>query len=171
MKYKNLTGKKRFNYEFIILTGAAFFLSFIPYVDIPFTWTMTFFHEISHGLAALLTGGAIDKIEIHLIGSGLCYTIGGSRFFVLQAGYIGAVIWGMIIYSMADRLNHKNTTRLAALMVGFIAFSAIFYSRDIITWGILLVLIGLFVCVIKLDRKSTRLNSSHTDISRMPSSA
>ena len=25
--------------------------------------------------------------------------------------------------------------------------------------------------IVKLDRKSTRLNSSHTDISRMPSSA
>ena len=29
----------------------------------------------------------------------------------------------------------------------------------------------LFIKYISLDRKSTRLNSSHTDISRMPSSA
>ena len=37
-----------------------------------------------------------------------------------------------------------------------------------ITQGLLLALIAFGVMV---DRKSTRLNSSHTDISRMPSSA
>ena len=33
------------------------------------------------------------------------------------------------------------------------------------------VLLGIAAMVFILDRKSTRLNSSHTDISRMPSSA
>ena len=41
-----------------------------------------------------------------------------------------------------------------------------------ITVGAFLFFISMFMAFIKvLDRKSTRLNSSHTDISRMPSSA
>ena len=33
------------------------------------------------------------------------------------------------------------------------------------------ILLGLLFAVFGLDRKSTRLNSSHSEISRMPSSA
>ena len=36
---------------------------------------------------------------------------------------------------------------------------------------LLVVLVSLLTITVFLDRKSTRLNSSHTDISRMPSSA
>ena len=42
------------------------------------------------------------------------------------------------------------------------------------TWLTMIILVVVFYAVtrrVKLDRKSTRLNSSHTDISRMPSSA
>ena len=37
--------------------------------------------------------------------------------------------------------------------------------------SVLTVLSFLILVVVVVDRKSTRLNSSHTDISRMPSSA
>jgi len=109
---------------------------------------MTFFHEISHGIAALLTGGSIEKM-VHISGSGLCYTYGGSRFIVLQAGYIGAVVWGITIYIMAD--TPKNTNILAMFLAGLILMSAVMYGRDIITWAILLFLFGLFISIVKLQ--------------------
>lgn len=150
LRNKTITGKG-IRIEFVILVVLAFILSYIPLVNIPFTWIMTFFHEISHGIGSLLTGGSVDKIELHIRGSGLCYTRGGSRFIVLQAGYIGAVIWGIIIYEMADRINHKNTNILAIFLTGLVAVSALLYGRDIITLVILLVLFGLFVSIIKLQ--------------------
>jgi hypothetical protein len=145
------SSKKRISLEFVILIGAAFILSYIPIINIPFTWIMTFFHEVSHGIGALLTGGSVDKINLHLIGSGLCYTTGGSRFIVLQAGYIGAVIWGILIYEMADGVSQKSTNILAMSLAGLIAISALLYGRDIITWIILLTIFGLFVSIIKLQ--------------------
>ena len=39
------------------------------------------------------------------------------------------------------------------------------------TLGLLVIGFGVMALLDNLDRKSTRLNSSHTDISRMPSSA
>ncbi len=142
---------KSVSLEFIALVIAAFILSYIPIIHIPFTWIMTFFHEISHGIGALLTGGSVEKIHLHLMGSGLCYTSGGIRFVVLQAGYIGAVLWGILIYEMADAINHKNTNILAMFLAGLVAISALLYGRDMITWIILLILFGLFVSIMKLQ--------------------
>lgn len=145
------SAKKKVSLEFVMLVVAAFILSYIPIINIPFTWIMTFFHEISHGIAALLTGGSVEKINLHLMGSGLCYTSGGSRFIILQAGYIGAVLWGILIYEMADEFSHKNTNILAIFLAGLILVSALLYGRDIITWIILLILFGLFVSITKLQ--------------------
>ena len=148
---KNVSKQKSINFEFFMLIGVAFVLSYIPIINIPFTWIMTFFHEISHGIGALFTGGSVEKINLHLLGSGLCYTSGGIRFVVLQAGYIGAVCWGILIYEMADEISHKNTNILSIFLAGLVAITALLYGRDIITWVILLVLIGLFVSITLLQ--------------------
>ncbi len=145
------SAEKSISLEFVILVVVAFVLSYIPIINIPFTWIMTFFHEISHGIGALLTGGSVEKINLHLTGSGLCYTTGGSRFVVLQAGYIGAVIWGIVIYEMADEISHKSTSRLAIFLAGLVAISALLYGRDVITWIIMLAILGLFVSIVKLQ--------------------
>ncbi len=142
--------KKSDNLEFFCLTLVAFLLSYVPFIQIPFTWFMTFFHEISHGIGALCTGGSIHKIEIHLQGSGLCYTSGGIRFVVLNAGYIGAVLWGVVIFVMADGMSRKGTNFLVMFFAGFIAISGILYGRDLFTWIILLFLIGVFISIVKL---------------------
>ncbi len=151
MGLSNAIIKKSIRFRFIALVSAAFILSYIPIVNIPFTWIMTFFHEISHGISALVTGGSVEKIKIHILGSGLCYTSGGIRFIILQAGYIGAVIWGIVIYEMADKISHKSTNILAIFLAGLIVVIAVLYGRDIITWIILLILFGLFVSIIKLQ--------------------
>ncbi|MGL1932240.1 MAG: M50 family metallopeptidase [Desulfotalea sp.] len=140
--------------EFFIIISVAFIISFIPFIRIPFSWIMTYFHEISHGIGALITGGSIVKIELHLRGSGLCYSIGGIRFVILQAGYIGAVVWGILIYRMADSMTKKSVNIIAIFFAGLVAVSAILYGKDIITWGILLVIFGFFVSIIKLHKTS-----------------
>lgn len=147
--------RKRFvkgsRFEFLALVVTAFFLSFIPLLNIPFSWIMTFFHEISHGIAAMVTGGSIESIRLYLTGRGLCTTSGGIHFFILQAGYIGAVVWGVLIYEMADIINHKRTSILAGCIAGLIGLVALLYGRDLMTWGILFVLFILFVNIIKLQ--------------------
>ncbi len=139
------------NLECLMLVGAAYIISYIPILNIPFTWIMTFFHEISHGLGALITGGSVERIHLHLMGSGLCYTSGGIQFIVLQSGYIGVVIWGIVIYKMACNINQKTTNIFAIFIAGLIVVSALLYGRDIITWIILSILFGIFVSIIKMQ--------------------
>ncbi len=54
----------------------------------PFKIPVVFFHELSHGIAAILTGGSIDHIEVVKEQGGLCVTRGGHRFWTLSAGYL-----------------------------------------------------------------------------------
>lgn len=143
---------KKTNLEFATLIVLAFVLSYIPLIHVPFTWLMTFFHEISHGLAAALSGGSIVKISLHLTGSGLCYTTGGSRFLILQAGYIGAVACGVLIYEMADEISHRYINIMVLFIASLIVGVALFYARDPITWVILSILLALFIAVSKLHR-------------------
>ncbi|MDQ7004696.1 MAG: M50 family metallopeptidase [Ghiorsea sp.] len=144
--------ENKWNIGFVILLLSAFILSYIPLLNIPFTWFMTFFHEISHGLSAVLTGGSIEKIVIHIRGSGLCYTTGGYRFVILQAGYMGAVLWGILIYEMADDISHKYTNILAGFFAGLVALFAVLYARDVVTWLILAVLFTMFMSIMKLQK-------------------
>ncbi len=146
--------RKSSSLELLTLFGVAFILSFVPFVRIPFSWVMTYFHEISHGIGALITGGLVVKIQLHLMGSGMCYTVGGIRFVVLQAGYVGAVVWGILIYRMADGMRTKGVNLIAVFLAGLVAVSTILYGRDVITWSILLVLFGLFVSIVKLHETS-----------------
>jgi len=146
--------RKSSSLELTILIGVAFILSFVPFIRIPFSWVMTYFHEISHGIGSLITGGSVVKIQLHLMGSGICYTIGGIRFVVLQAGYVGAVVWGILIYRMADGMRKKGVNLIAVFLAVLVAVTTILYGRDVITWSILLVLFGLFVSIVKLHEPS-----------------
>lgn len=146
---------KNINWNFLIISGAAFIVSYLPIINIPLRLVTTFFHEISHGLAAIVTGGSIEKIHLYLSGSGLCYTQGGNRFLIAFSGYVGAVLWGMLLFSMADALNHKHTNVIALFLAGLIGISAVFWGRDILTWVILAVLLAIFVSILRLQE--TRL--------------
>jgi len=133
------------------LVSLALIVSMIPIVNWPFSWMMTFFHEISHGIAALLTGGSVLKINLYLNGAGLCTTKGGMGFIISFAGYMGAVIWGGCIYLMAEKLNKRHTDEMALVLSGIILLSGVFWARDIMTIVIMIVMICLLLSVIKLQ--------------------
>lgn len=139
---------------FVTLVVSAFLLSYIPIINWPFSWMMTFFHEISHGIAALVTGGSIESIKLHLRGSGLCTTTGGIGVVISLAGYLGAVVWGMGIYLMADKLNKRHTHELALFMSGTVLLAALFFGRDLITILIMAALVSVLVAIMKMQNNA-----------------
>lgn len=58
----------------------------------PLRLLTTLVHELSHGLAALLTGGAFARFVVFPDGSGLAYTAGGLRLLIVPAGYVGVAV-------------------------------------------------------------------------------
>lgn len=86
----------------LVVVAALFWNTWAVY---PLKILVVFFHELSHGLAALLTGGSIVRIEVVAQEGGLCVTRGGNRFIMLSAGYLGSLVWGGVILVLAARTH------------------------------------------------------------------
>lgn len=88
------------------LTIALLVLWQIPGVGLvvyPFRLFGTFVHEISHGLAALVTGGNFHRFTVSPDLSGLAWSAGGWRWVISSAGYIGSAVFGGVLILLAAR--------------------------------------------------------------------
>lgn len=82
-------------------------------------------HELSHGIAAVLMGGAIEKIQISPQIGGYCeYSIPATaavmkKTFVASAGYLGSMLWGALILILAtvSRMDRKITFFIGVMML------------------------------------------------------
>lgn len=97
---------------------AALWLLWDTPAVLPLKLFVVFLHEISHGIAAVATGGRIDRIAIAADQSGVCYCGGGSPFVTLSAGYLGSLAWGLALVWLArfDRLAHWATAAIGVVM-------------------------------------------------------
>jgi len=148
----NLTNKTTSvfsKYQFWLFALAGVLLLQLPLVSVPFKWLESYFHEISHGLSAIITGGSIVKIELFPNGAGLCTTRGGSVLLISFMGYAGAILWGCLIYSVAS-INQNIAKMFSMAIVLLIACSLIFWVRDLLTAIIMLVVLGVFLIQFKL---------------------
>jgi hypothetical protein len=99
----------------------------------PFRIFVVFLHEISHGLAALLTGGAIESIGLSFDEGGVCRTRGGSPFLILSAGYLGSLLWGALFLVLGARRARARGV-IAAIGV-FTLVVTLLYVRTLFGFG------------------------------------
>jgi hypothetical protein len=113
----------------------------------PFRLFVVFLHEISHGLAAVATGGRIVSIGLSVDEGGVCLTRGGWPFVVLNAGYLGSLLFGALFLVLGAR------RRIAASVLGaigaFTLVAALLYVRSGfgLVYGLLM---GLALLVVSL---------------------
>ncbi|MBX7256837.1 MAG: M50 family metallopeptidase [Candidatus Hydrogenedentes bacterium] len=101
----------------------------------PLRLLTVFFHELSHGLAAIVTGGSIVGIQIVPAEGGLCVTTGGMPFLIASAGYLGSLLWGGAILIAAARVKRD---RILTVILGLILFAVTLYAmRPLLTFGML----------------------------------
>ncbi|NQZ81021.1 MAG: M50 family metallopeptidase [Colwellia sp.] len=141
----------RQKYHFWLYLLAAFFILQIPIISVPFKWLESYFHEISHGLSALLTGGSIVQIQLFPNGAGLCTTRGGLNFVISFMGYAGAIFWGMIIYSIAS-VHHRLAQLFSGLVICLFIISLLFWVRDLLSFIIVTILLAIFIAQFKLPK-------------------
>lgn len=108
-------------------------LTALAFWDSPVVWPLrlfvVFLHELSHGLAAVATGGSIVRIELSPAEGGVCVTLGGSRFLTLSAGYLGSLLWGVAFLLRAAR---GRRDRLAVALLGvLVATVTLLYVRSL----------------------------------------
>ncbi len=86
-------------------------------------------HEISHGIAALATGGTIDRIVLDPYEGGACYCGGGNAFITLSAGYLGSLFWGVVLLAATGAKRISNQT-LVSLVGGLVLLLTALYVRN-----------------------------------------
>lgn len=122
----------------------------------PFTILATWFHEMGHGIAAMLTGARFERLVIFPNGSGVAQTLrpaDGSRLqdaLVAASGPLGPAIAGALLI-IASRSPRATRIALAVLGTALILTTAI-WVRSLTGW---LVLPGLGVAILALARFGT----------------
>ena len=114
------------------LTAAIAVLWDTPIVY-PLRILVVFLHEISHGLAGILSGGSIEEIDVVAQEGGHCLVRGGNGLITLAAGYLGSVFWGALILLAAahTRLDRLITAGLALMLLVL----TVLYVRPIFDFG------------------------------------
>lgn len=111
------------------------------YMLYPFMILSTWVHEMCHGLAAIMMGGYIAKLEIFKDGSGLAYTAGvNTNFrcgFVSAAGYPGTGVVGclLLLFRRTTLGPTIGTIGLGCVMI----LSVALWVRN--TWGLVVLLL------------------------------
>lgn len=96
----------------------------------PLRLFVTYIHEASHALAALITGGQVQGFAVSPNGSGEAEVIGGASALILPAGYLGAALFGSLLFFLSNRA--PNRVRATATLIGvfLILFTALYARPD-----------------------------------------
>lgn len=156
MSNHNLRQQRR---QTLFITSIAMALVYIlwntPSLDFlmyPLRLFVTYIHEAGHALAAIISGGEVVGFLVSPNGSGLAITRGGSRALILPAGYIGAALFGSMLFYTANRFPRFINPIAIGLGVGIVLFTIAFARPDEsgapvalvvgLTFGAILALIG-----------------------------
>ena len=131
------------------------------YVLYPFTILATWFHEMGHGLCAMLLGGSFVSLSLFPDGSG--YAIhSGTRFLgqpglalIAAAGPLGPALAGalLIVLSLRPRWSKLGLTVVALAML----LSALIWIRTV--FGVSLMVLWALVLLLIRFKKSERWHS------------
>jgi hypothetical protein len=123
----------------LVLAALAFTLSLIlrqlpilSWLLYPFQLLVTLVHELSHGLAALLTGGEFLRFTMATNTSGLAVTAGGWRGLVVSAGYLGPAFFGGLLLVLTNRSSQQRQRQWLALTLGlFFTTMTLLFARNV----------------------------------------
>jgi hypothetical protein len=120
--------KLRFLAGFTVYFGALWLLWNTPVVY-PLKIFVVLLHEVSHGIAAVATGGSIQKIVLDPYQGGATYTVGGNAFITLSAGYLGSLAWGALMVEAA-RARRIRPDLVVGLIGGLVVALTVLFVRS-----------------------------------------
>jgi hypothetical protein len=118
-----------------VLTIVLWFIPYAEYLVYPIRLFVTFIHESSHALAAVLTGGAVQSLSISADGSGVVYSAPSGLIGALltsSAGYLGTTAFGVAMLYLIRKNFSPNKILLglgifvAVMTVVFAVISPVF---------------------------------------------
>lgn len=121
--------KLRFLAGFAVYFGALWLLWDTPVVY-PLKIFVVLLHEVSHAVAAVATGGSIQRIVLDPNQGGATYTLGGSAFLTLSAGYLGSLGWGALMVEAA-RARRIRSDLVNGAVGGLVVALTVLFVRNL----------------------------------------
>jgi len=115
---------------FCCLFGAYLIVNYFLWRTVfmkPVKLIAVFVHEMSHATACWLTGGKVKAIEVHSDEGGVTKYVGGIRYIIVPAGYLGGAFWGGVFVVLSgDRL----AATISAAIFSFALLVSLRYSPN-----------------------------------------
>jgi hypothetical protein len=105
---------------------------------------VVFLHEISHGIAAVATGGSIQRITLSPYLGGACYCPGGNAFITLSSGYLGSLGFGALILE-GGRKAGRHADRVVEAMGAAVVILTLLFVRGAFGFAFGLLLGGVLI--------------------------
>ena len=127
-----LTKRQKLLLEYGITIGfllIAFFMwnTFLIY---PIKLFVVITHEMSHGLAAVLTGGKVESIVITSSLGGETHSREGIKFIIASAGYLGSLLFGVLLFIAGYKEKFRKFFSVLLAII-FILFAANYFEGNI----------------------------------------
>jgi len=136
------------HWQLLLLTTFVFALWQTPAV-VPLKILIVFFHEASHAIATFVTGGEVVSLSVSPNQGGLVVSRGGSRFWILTAGYLGSLLIGvsLLIGATRSRADRKIMALCGVMMlvIAGLYVREIFALAFVIGTGIAMLLSARFL--------------------------
>jgi len=111
-------------------------------------------HEISHAISAIVSGGKVIAFNIGFDLGGKCETENGNNIFIAAAGYLGSLLFGLLIfYSTYNKKIGKWLLIIIALLI-LITSVSLMQNFSLILLAVLysvLLLVSAFFLHIRID--------------------
>jgi len=127
-----MTQRTRSKLRFVLgftLFFAALWLLWNTVLVYPLKIFVVLLHELSHAVAAVATGGSIQRIVLDPMQGGACYCPGGNALLTLSAGYLGSLAWGGLMISAA-RSKRVKTSLVNGIIGGLVIALTVLYVRN-----------------------------------------
>ncbi len=143
-----MTHKTKIIITTMILSLISIFL-WNTFIIFPFRVLVVFLHEICHAIAALITGGYVDSINVWTNESGVARTTGFIPI-VASAGYLGSILIGSFLFYFSFRT--KKIHYLSIILGCILLLFTILYVRNFfgIAFGIASAIIFFAFTIFKI---------------------
>jgi peptidase M50B-like protein len=125
--------RRRALFMTLIAMIAVYVLWNIPMLGIilyPLRLFTTYVHEAGHTFAALATGSDSAFFLISFDGSGLTSRTGGINWLIGPAGYLGAALFGSLLFYFINRFPRTINATATVLGIAMIIFTLLFARPD-----------------------------------------
>ncbi len=144
MKLKH---KQKQAFELVILICAVVFT--VALWETPVIYPVKFFviiiHEISHGIAAILTGDTVEIIKITSLLGGETVTTREHSFFIALSGYLGSIIFGALIFYSTYNKKYFPWINASIGVIIFLFTVNVFQGLFAILFGLLFSIILMII--------------------------